>query len=143
MGEDIYTYEQWQHEVVDHEMNPCMHSVFGSCTHPCPWCGVRGFYGPREDNDRKYRMCKWCMRIQNVGGAVQQCVYEVCQVCRPGFDGTYPPNTEPVISFSETSRITLSPGHPCKKCGSKMEVIELKGNPMEPFKKEVDEIHLY
>jgi len=41
---------------------------------PCPGCGRTGFYGPRQaDDDRRYRLCKFCGFYEEVGAEPAQC----------------------------------------------------------------------
>lgn len=132
--------EQWEHDVALRET--CDHSIFGSCIIPCVKCGVYGFYGPYQDHDRRYWLCKWCGYGKNVDGKEYKCVYEICRKCFPDVSKeTFGKNVS--LSSEVGRRFTEYPGHPCPKCKTKMEVFKADFNPMQEFKDEIYEIHQY
>ncbi len=81
---DIYTESDWRKETEVALLYQHCPSMYGICRLKCPWCRLRGFYGPRKADGRHYRACKMCMLFQDVGGEIQQCRIAICVVCGTG-----------------------------------------------------------
>lgn len=64
----------------------CDHPIMGDCSLKCPWCGVYGFYSPKETPNNVMRTCKWCGYWQKSMGEPYKCHILACldQECRSG-----------------------------------------------------------
>ena len=107
----------------------------GNCFEKCPWCGVYGFYSPKETENKIMRCCKWCGVWQKFEGEPYRCVYLWCQKC----------------SNTEYTKENLN--KPCQQCGdTNLTVVkwpvDLTGDEhliymADEIKKEVYMIHQY
>lgn len=130
--------KQLNHLIVGYgEVGKGLHEVLESS-------GVYGLYGYYEAGERKYDMCKWCLRVKDQGQRMRKCYYEICRKCYPTWDGSYTRKKTVKAKNSEMDgiRITMSPGHFCPKHKrTKMVVFKYKAHPMQPIKDEIYKAH--
>src|SRR3990167_9442331 len=132
-------------------ISKCKHPVIGDCKRPCPWCEVYGFFNFYHVGERDYKMCKFCLKVQDFDKEIVQCYIEKCPQCRPDsveekryeeYKNT--PEKYVLIAEKQSSmRITMSPGHPCGDCGIIMTVWEPKENPALILKNIIYKEHNY
>lgn len=130
----IYKLKQWEKEMKISSFCGGQHWPAGSCTIPCPKCGVVGFYGPRGDTSgRKYRACKFCGFWQEVGGKPYRCITVYCDKCQTS--DTYNWHIPPWTQGSEY----------CPKCHAQLKQTKwASDNPSHPFhkiKEQMDRMH--
>ena len=76
----MLTLQEWQNLKIQIE-NSHNCSIFGSCVVPCPKCHTKGFFSPRQAQERKYLACKFCGFWQEVGGESYFCIQIYCLNC--------------------------------------------------------------
>ena len=130
-----YTEKQWGEEMKISSSSFCggNHWPAGSCTIPCPQCGVAGFYGPRIDSDsKKYRACKFCGWWQEGRGAGRKgsvqpyrCTHFYCDQCKE-YGWTMTDNPVYCSKHHEMRKIDWAsddPKHPFHKIKEQMDKI--------------------
>ena len=128
----------------------------GNCFEKCRWCGVYGFIHFYETPGRNYLMCKWCGKVQDEGQKEpRQCYLEICPKCRPDHkeleEVDWSKYKDALVvknrAWNEKNTLyhtfTMSPGHPCPLCETKMVKFEPKYNPNQAYKEALYKFHGY